>query len=557
MGTELIRIEQPENGGEQAFGGGLEGASRFSRETASWRAPQISPDQAINLVKPEIDARGRDLAMNDGLIAGGVALHKDSIVGAQFRLNAKPDWRVLGADADWAEEFSIAAESRFNLAAEYEDCWLDASGKLTFTGMVRLIVGAFVYTGEVLATCEWIKDGRPLNTAIQLVSPDRLSNPDGVSDDRNLRRGVLKNSRGKPLGYYIRQGHPTEWYDNKPNLWSFIPAAKPWGRRQVIHILEPQQVDQTRGIAEMVAALKHARMTKKFTEITLQNAVINASYAAAIESELPNAEVITAMGGGAEGYEKSLAQYMTMLTDYLGGSENVQIDGAKIPHFFPGTKLNLKPMGTPGGVGSDFEASLVRKLAATLGLSYEEFSRDIGRASYSGLKAAIAMTGRSMGARKRMVADRFANMVYQLWVEEEIGAKNLPLPAGRNRTDFYRDNGMAKAAYTRCSWTGSGRGQIDELKETQAAMLRVKAGLSTYEEECAKLGKDWREVFEQLAREKKMIQVLGIEVNLDATAKGKQGAANTLKGDGQGDGNANDPNAAPGDVQDSQDNADA
>jgi capsid protein len=201
----------------------------------------------------------------------------------------------------------------------------------------------------------------------------------------------------------------------------------------------------------MVAALKHARMTKKFSEITLQNAVINASYAAAIESELPNAEIITAMGGGEDGYQKALAQYMSMLTDYLGGSENVQIDGAKIPHFFPGTKLSLKPMGTPGGVGSDFEASLLRKVAASLNVSYEELSRDIGRASYSGLKAAIAMTGRSMGARKRMVADRFANIVYSLWVEEEIAAKNLPLPPGRNRTDFYRDNGMAKAAYTRCN----------------------------------------------------------------------------------------------------------
>jgi lambda family phage portal protein len=406
----------------------------------------------------------------------------------------------------------------------------------------------------VLGTCEWIKDGRPFNTAIQLVSPDRLSNPDGVSDDRNLRRGVQKNSRGKPIGYYIRQGHPTEWYDNKPNLWSFIPAAKPWGRRQVIHIIEPQQIDQTRGVAEMVAALKHARMTKKFTEITLQNAVINASYAAAIESELPPAEIIAAMGGGDDGYQKALAQYMTMLSAYLGGAENVQIDGAKIPHFFPGTKLNLKPMGTPGGVGSDFEASLIRKLAATLGVSYEELSRDIGRASYSGIKAAMTMTGRAMAARKRLVADRFANMVYQLWVEEEIAAKNLPLPAGRNRTDFYRDNGMAKAAYTRCSFVGSGRGQIDELKETQAAMLRVKSGLSTYEEECAKLGKDWREVFEQLARENAMIQSLGIPVNLDATAKGKQSAANTLKGDGGGNdpnANADDPNADP------QDNADA
>jgi lambda family phage portal protein len=538
MGTELITIEQPR---EAMFGGGLEGAERTSRETLSWRPIHGSPDNAINTVKEEADARGRDMVLNDGYSAGAVALHRDSIVGSQYRLCAKPDYRVLGATPEWAEEFAIAAETRFNLAAEAEDCWFDAAGALTFTGMVRLMVGAFVYTGEVLATAEWIKDGRPFNTAIQLVSPDRLSNPDGVSDDRFLRRGVRKTLRGRPIGYYIRQGHPTDWYDNRTDKWSYIPAAKPWGRRQVAHIIEPQQIDQTRGIADMVSALKHTRMTKQFSEITLQNAVINASYAAAIESELPNADLVTALGGGEEGYQNALKQYLEMLDSYLGAAENVQIDGAKIPHFFPGTKLNLKPMGTPGGVGSDFEASLLRKIAASLGVSYEELSRDLSRTNYSGWKAGASITGRAMGARKRIVADRFANFVYQLWIEEEIGAKNLPLPPGRNRTDFYRDRGLAKAAYTRCTWTGSGSGQIDELKETQAAMLRIKCGLSTYEKECARLGEDYHEVFEQRAREEGLIKKLGLPINLDATAQGKQTAASTLKGD---KGNARGADAA-------------
>ncbi len=518
MGTDLISVRPA----EQSLGGGLEGAERTSRETFSWTPSTLSPDQAINIVKVEADARSRDMVLNDGYSAGAVATHKDTIVGAQYRLNAKPDWRVLGATPEWAEEFSVAAESRFNLAAESEGCYFDASGQLTFTGMVRLLVGAYVYSGEILATAEWIKDSRPFNTAIQLVSPDRLSNPDGLPDDRNLRRGVRKDDRGKPVGYYIRQGHPTEWYDNRSNLWSYIPVEKPWGRRQVIHIHEPMQIDQTRGVAEMVAALKHARMTKKFSEITLQNAVINASYAAAIESELPSAEVITAMGGGQEGYEKAVANYLGMLQSYLGASENVAIDGAKIPMFFPGTKLNLKPMGTPGGIGSDFEASLLRRVAATLGLTYEELSRDLSKSNYSGIKAGLALTGRFMGSRKQMVADRFARTVYSLWVEEEIAAGNLPLPPRRNRTDFYRP--LMKDAYTRCNFIGSGRGQIDELKETQAAMLRIKAGLSTYEAECARLGSDYREIFEQRAREEKIIAQYALPISLDATQSKAQGS---------------------------------
>ena len=51
--------------------------------------------------------------------------------------------------------------------------------------------------------------------------------------------------------------------------------------------------------------------------------------------------------------------------------------------LFPGTKLNMTPMGTPGGVGTSFEASLHRNIAAALGVSYEEYSRDYSQTNYS------------------------------------------------------------------------------------------------------------------------------------------------------------------------------
>jgi len=110
-----------------------------------------------------------------------------------------------------------------------------------------------------------------------------------------------------------------------------------------------------------------------------------------------------------------------------------------------------------------------------------------------------------------------------------MAAGNLPLPPGRNRTDFYRP--LMKDAYTRASWIGTGRGQIDELKETQAAMLRIKAGLSTFEEECANLGRDYREVFAQRAKENALQERLGLSCTLDASRDGNNEAANTITED--------------------------
>ncbi|AEY69575.1 portal protein [Burkholderia phage vB_BceS_AH2] len=498
-----------------------------------------SPDQVINVAKPTADARGRDMMVNDGNAIGAVTTHKDSIVGAFYRLNAQPNWRVLGASEGWAEEFQQAVESRFNLLSDSPNCWLDAAGMNTLTGLVRLAVGGFVYTGEVLSTAEWLRSARrPISTAIQMVSPDRLSNPDGKCDDRFLRRGIRRDKYGRPLSYFIRKGHPFENYDDLSQQWAEVPAEKPWGRKQVIHIVEQLMPDQSRGVADMVAVLKQMRMTKHFQEITLQNAVINASFAAAIESELPPDAVFQALGGGQESWIDKVGQYMNALNEYIGAANNIKLDGAKIPHLFPGTKLNMTPMGTPGGVGTGFEESLHRHIAAGLGLSYEEYSRDYSKTSYASVRASMGATWRFMQSRKKTVADRFATGIYMLVLEEEINAGNVPLPKGKTAAHFYEP--LMKEAYCACSWIGASRGQIDELKETQAAILRIKAGLSTYEAEAAKLGADWREIFEQRAREEGIIKAKGLAFSLDAQQSGKNDAKNTLSNDNANGGSSGD-----------------
>jgi lambda family phage portal protein len=548
---------------EMSFGGGLEGAERTKRETALWSPPMVSPDRAINPGKKLADARGKDMVLNDGYTQGAVRIQKDSIVGASYRLNAKPDHRViLGSDtkygAEWAEEFASVAEARFNLAAESEDGWFDASGQLTFTGMLRLWVGAFCYTGEIIGTAEWEDSDptRPFKTAIQMISPDRLCNRDGLPDGYDprsgakLSRGVEMDRKNRPIRYHIRRGYETDWDNRDIDTWDIIEARKPWGRRQVVFVRDPNLIDQTRGISEMVAALAHSNMTKTYSELVLQKAVVDASYAAAVESEMPNADVIAALGGGESGYVNAVGQYMSMLQDFLGASENIAIDGVKMPHLFPGTKLNILPMSTPGGIGSDFEDSLIRKLAATFGVGFSEMSRNFAKFNYSGIKAEMALIERTMNAKKKFGADRAATQIYQLWLEEEIAQGNLPLPRGRNRTDFYKP--LHKDAYSRCSWIASGRGQVDELKETQAAMLRIKAGLSTYEKEASKLGEDWRELAAQRAKEEKVFRELDLPFSLDAQRAGNNEARNTMQGGKAGAGSRNQAD----DVTDDEDDTD-
>ena len=73
----------------------------------------------------------------------------------------------------------------------------------------------------------------------------------------------------------------------------------------------------------------------------------------------------------------------------FGVGKIIHIDGAKMPHLFPGSSMKLTPMGTPGGVGSDFQAALLRHTAAALGVSPADLSRDFARVNYSGLKGEL------------------------------------------------------------------------------------------------------------------------------------------------------------------------
>ncbi len=503
-------------------GGAHDAAKRNERMLALWSPPLRSADLDLIPEKGTLDARTRDVLRNDAYVRGGAVIHQDNIVGSLYALNAKPVSRILGPDFDesWEEEFQAEVEERFTLWAESPDNWVDASRVNTFTEMVRLAVGVHVAAGEVLASVEWLRDaGRPFNTAIQFIDTDRLSTPATEPDNPRIVGGVEKNARGAPIAYHIRVAHPSDWRMPGRNMkWKRVPARKPWGRLQIIHILEQNRPDQTRGVAEMVAALKEIRITKQFRDVVLQNAVVNATYAASIESDLPSAEVFAALGGvdnPAEAMGQWAASYLSQIAEYSGGAKNLALDGVRIPHLFPGTKLHLHKPGDGGPLGQDFEQSLLRYIAAALGISYEQLSRDYTNTNYSSARAAMAETWKRMGALKRMVADRFATTIYRLWLEEVVNKGILTsLPrAARAEGWLYQDQRLD--ALSRCDWIGASRGQIDELKETQAAVLRLKYNLTTEEDEIARMGRDWRATKRQRAREKAMDRELGLETPQD------------------------------------------
>lgn len=533
-------VVTPPGASAVASGGVSHDGSKITDNLALWSPPLRSADADILPEKGTLDARSRNLALNDSYIASGVDFTRDSIVGAQYRLSPQPETKVLwGAeDEKWESEYQEEVSIKFSLWAESRRKWADASRRQTLTGLVRLAMSQYMMTGEVLATGEWFdpaRFNRPYGSCIQMIDPDRLSDP-GLNYDRSrrIRRGVERTSSGMPIAYWIRNGHPSDLRFADPDLsramtWTRVAREKPWGRPMVLHAFDQDRADQSRAVSPLAVALQEMRMLKHFRITELQRAVIASTYAASLESEFPT-DIATIMGSNVEDSDYFQA-YMGKIAEWMAAANGIHMDGAKIPTFPTGVKLKIQNPGAESPMGDKFEQSALRNIAAALNMSYEELSRDYTQTNYSSARAAFGQTQKSLSVKKAMIADETANFVYWLWLEEAINNNEIEALKRRNVPNFY-DRQNAEA-YTKCEWIGAGQGQIDPLKETQAALLRVTSGFSTKETEIAKLsGQDYRVVARQIKRERELDAYYGNPSVYDQNSQDMQNSLSATPRDG-------------------------
>lgn len=499
-----LSIVNPKTG--RAFSAGdFSGAGTgFGGQLAGWSPQAKTVDAALLPSLKTGNARADDLVRNNGIAQGGVQLHIDNIVGHLFRLSAKPRWRTLGISEEDARAFASDVEAVWmDIAEDPVGCWLDAERKRTFTMLIREGVGAHTSRGEICAAAEWIED-RPATapkTAIKLVSSHRVSNPNNQQDTSSLRGGVRLDRNGAALSYFVQSiaDMGAGFGDGLGHFWNEVPRETSWGRQQFIHVFEPTDDGQTRGANKFLSIMEQLHMLGKLQKTKLQNAIVNAMYAATIETELGPEAAAEVIGG-----DNNLQKYLTMMADYHEGA-NVRMNGVKIPHLLPGERFQLSTSSNADNGFAELEASLLRYTAAGIGVSYEQLARDYSKTNYSSARASIMESWRYFMGRRKVVASREASMIYALLFEEMIQRKWVKLPRKATR-DFYQ----AKSAWCNAEWIGSGRIAIDGLKEVKEAVLKIDSGLSTYEKEIALLGDDYTEIFDQQVREMKERKEAGL-----------------------------------------------
>jgi lambda family phage portal protein len=480
---------------------GYAGASLSDPDLVQWRPALWSAQTALSPDRLTLAARVHDLARNDGWAAGGLTRQIDAIIGANLNLMATPNARSLKITYDQAAELAADIEAAWVDYAEDPDCWCDAGLRLSVGGLFALAFRHRLTDGEALAAIMWLPRGGKYATALQVIDPDRLSNPYNGVDTYLRRQGIELGPNGEPLAYYIRRAHPGDQNVFNPMFWTWerIPRETSFGRRMVVHAFEPGRAGQYRGVPLLAPVIKRLRMLGRYDEAELQAAVLNAVMAAFVESPFDHEQFASALAGGEE-----LSAYQQQRLDYYQAAP-INVGGAKIAFTFPGEKVTLTKPNHPNSVFEAFFRASLRNIASALGMTYEQLSMDWGQVNYSSARAALLEVWRGFTARKEHFAQQFVTPFYAAWLEEAIDRGIITLPAGA--PDFLE----AKAAYCSAQWIGPGRGWVDPAKEATAASVRLSSGLSTLARECAEQGLDWRDVLAQRARERKEMIALGLD----------------------------------------------
>ena len=484
-------------------------ASATAHHAASTNDPamlswQPMPGSADADLLPELETlvpRARDLARNNGLMAGAVQTNKDNIIGAVLRLSATPDARLLGWEPERAREWGNRVESLFRSYADTTAC--DAAGELNLLGLTLQVLGGVINNGDALALPLWLpRAGDPWATRLMAVESDRLSTPPGKEAEENIRAGIEKDRYGAPIAYHIRNKHPGDrygfgrtggmgWLVDDAGTWERVPAFTEWGRRRVLHLHDKERTGQSRGKPLVTAVMKEFHMAGKYCSTELQASVANSLIAAFLESSLDSESAARLFGEDPRSeWGKSVSQ-----------ARNIRMpQGASIINLPAGAKLSPFTPGRPNAAFEAFMNSVLRHIAAGMNLPYELLLKDFSQSNYSSARAALLEAWRYFHGRRRWLTDYWLRPIYDLWLEEAINAGMIEAPG------FYQN----RYAYTRCRFIFAGRGWVDPTKEAQAAQLRMQIGVSTLEAECAEQGLDWEEVLQQRAFEARRLQELGL-----------------------------------------------
>lgn len=462
------------------------GASRTKKSLIGWNSRGGSVKEDIEDNLPTLRERSRDMYMGIPLATSALKTIRTNVVGAGLRLNCQIDYEFLGMTQEEADQWETVTEREFSLWADSVHC--DAQRMHNFHELQQVAFLSTLMSGEVFGILPIIpRVNMPYDIRVKLIESDRVCSPANKNLlDPKIINGVELGQYGEVVAYHFAQFHPLSTNLNAKREWIRIEKfGKSTGRQNVIHLFEAERPEQRRGVPVLAPVIEALKQLGRYTEAELMAAVVSGLFTVFIKTENPLE--------GAKLGESIPEEEQIDSEDEL----SYELGNGSIVALGENESIQESNPGRPNTAFDGFVTSICRQIGSAIELPYELLIKHF-TSSYSASRGALLEAWKMFKMRRTWLANGFCQPVYEEWLAEAIAKGRIKAPG------FFSDP-MVRKAYCGAEWNGPSQGQLDPLKEVNAAEKRVLNGFSTRARETVELnGGDYYKNINQLSIEQKL-----------------------------------------------------
>lgn len=384
-----------------------------------------------------------------------------------------------------------------------EDAWSEwfedavfchTGGELAGGEFERAVMGEIFEAGEVFIRQHFRSfGGSRIPYALELIESERVPHgiqPEALSPTGNVRMGVEVDEYHRPVAYWIRDYHPSDFKYPSTSIATDQIRRRP--ASEIIHLRLIERWPQTRGIPWLHAVAQKLNDMDGYSEAEIVAARGAANYMAAVETD-PMAEL---------GEEQE------------DGTRQIELSPGIVLNLNPGEKINFFNPSRPNTALDEFMRYMLRETAAGLGVSYESLSRDYSQSNYSSSRLSLLDDRDSWRVLQSWYLLKFRRIVHRNWLRQAVLSRSIE----NIRIDEYATN---QRKFEAVRFKPRGWGWIDPAKEVEAYRKAEAAGYKTKTAIIAETGsgQDFEDVLEERAAELEAIQEAGLEFDTDTPTK--------------------------------------
>ncbi|MBY0088109.1 phage portal protein [Brevibacillus brevis] len=490
--TEIVRQRAIQQVFNQGYGD--HGGSHKKKAMLTWNPAAGDAEDDIHENLEQLRPRARDLFMGGALANGAIKTLRTNVIGTGLRLKPNFDADFLGLSDEKVSELRKQIEREFSLWADSKEC--DASGLHNFYELQQLAFLSWMMSGDAFVLLPLLPRHHTVyDLRVRLLEADRCSNP--TTQERGLygklSSGVEVDNDGMVVAYWFSDRHPGSSL-GLPTKWQRVQViGEKSGRRNVLHLMEAERPEQRRGVPILAPVIEALKQLERYTEAELMAAVISGMFTVFIES--PDLDQ-DQFGLGAPLDNPTGEPLPT-------GNDDLKLGNGAVQFLNPGEKATIANPGRPNTAFDPFVIAILRQVGASLEIPYELLLKHF-TASYSASRAALLEAWKMFRMRRSWMSADFCQPIYEEWFVEAVIKGRIDAPG-------IFDDPLLFKAYTKAEWHGPSQGQLDPVKEANAAVIRVENGFSTRQREAAELtGSEFESNVRQLAYEKKIRDQYGL-----------------------------------------------